>query len=196
MLRLLFISLFLFVTLSEGSRCTHYVQQVRKAHYSVFGLDFPYWFGVGQLEQESGCRNIISNDGVGSQGLAQITYRIWQKYLQEKGINEITSLCNQLKAQAWIMKNSKAQAYSSHMWVWYQVYNGGGAVNKEISRARKVYGIREVPHAMAREFCKRKDVVFSSGQRINACDINYEYSEKVFKYGLKYKLFDTDYKFW
>jgi len=195
MLRLLFILLSFTLTLWAG-RCHSYIHDVRKAHYEVFGLNFPYWYGVGQLQQESGCRNIISNDGVGSQGLPQITYRIWQKYLQKKGINEIKSLSNQFKAQAWIMKNSKAQAYSSHMWVWYQVYNGGGAVNKEISRARKIYGIREIPHSMAREFCKRKDVVFSSGQRINACDINYEYSEKVFKYGLKYKLFDTDYKFW
>jgi len=121
MLRLLFISLFLFVTLLEGSRCTSYVQQVRKAHYGVFGLDFPYWFGVGQLEQESNCRNVISNDGIGSQGLAQITYRIWDKYLQQKGIYEIESLSNQFKAQAWIMKNSKEQAYSSHLWVAYQI---------------------------------------------------------------------------
>ena len=196
MLRLLFMSLFLFVTLSEANRCNSYVQKVRKAHYLVFGLDFPYWYGIGQLKQESGCRNVISRDGVGSQGLPQITYRIWQKFLDKKGIKSIRGISNQLLAQAYIMQNAKQQAYSSHLWVAYQVYNGGGLVNKEITRARKAYAIREVPHKIAKQFCKRKIVHFNNGQSINACKINYEYSEKVFKFGNKYKLFNTEYIYW
>lgn len=197
MWRLLFMLSFLYVTLSADSRCRNYVNDVRKAHYRVFGLDYPYWYGVGQLQQESNCRDVISNDGIGSKGLAQITYRVWKKYLINMGIYNIDNISNQLKAQAYIMENSKQQAYSSHLWVAYQVYNGGGAVNKEISRARKFYNIREVSHSKAREFCKRKDIVFASGQIINACDINYEYSEKVFKYGNKYKIIESDtYIFW
>lgn len=193
---LVYILLFLCVTLL-ADRCDNYKRDVRKAHYYVFGVDFPYWYGIAQLKQESNCRDILSRDGIGSQGLAQITYRWWQKFLNEKGIKNIDSIKNQLLAQAYIMKNSKAQAYSSHMWVWYQVYNGGGLVNKEIKRARLDLGIREVPHEIARTYCNRKNITFSNGQTINACDINYEYSENIYKYAQKYKLFsDGKYIFW
>lgn len=196
MLRLLFMSLFLFVTLS-ADRCQSYVQDVRRAHYKVFGLDYPYYYGVGQLKQESLCRDAISRDGVGSQGVAQITYRVWQKYLSKNGVMHLNSISNQLDAQALIMRDCKKQAYSSHLWVAYQIYNGGALVNKEITRARTTTGIREITHAVAREYCKRKTITFSNGQKINACDINYEYSEKVFKYGNSYKIiYNYKYLFW
>ncbi|WP_419767233.1 hypothetical protein [Arcobacter sp.] len=188
--------LFLCVTAS-ADRCNSYVQEVRRAHYKVFGLDYPYWYAVGQLRQESNCRDVISRDGVGSQGVAQITYRWWQGFLSKKGIDNISSIKNQLLAQAYIMKDAKKQAYSSHLWVAYQVYNGGSLVNKEITRARNELGIREIPHDIAKKYCKRKTITFNNGQKINACDINYEYSEKVYKYGQKYKLFsDGKYIFW
>lgn len=191
MLLLRFILLFLFVTLLEADRCKSYIQDVRKAHFKVFGLNYPYWYGIGQLRQESLCRDVISQDGIGSQGLAQITYRIWDKYLSKYGINHIESTENQLKAQALIMKNCKKQAYSSHLWVAYQIYNGGPLVNKEIIRARNDLGIREVPHCIAEKYCKRRDITFLNGQIINACDINYDYSKKVYEYGNKYKMFET-----
>lgn len=194
MLRLLFILPFLTSTLL-ADRCSQYVQEVRKEHYRVFGLNYPYWYGVAQLKQESLCRDIISRDGVGSQGLAQITYRVWRRYLSDKGVPDIKSVSNQLRAQALIMSNCKKQAYSSHLWVAYQVYNGGSLVNKEITRARQDLNIREVPHCIARQYCKRKDIRFNNGQVINACDINYEYSERIYKYGQQYKVFEDSKKF-
>ncbi|MDX1809725.1 MAG: hypothetical protein R3331_09315 [Sulfurospirillaceae bacterium] len=195
-MRLLFISLLFTLTLS-ADRCVAYVQQVRVAHSAVFGIDFPYWYGVGQIKQESGCRDIISRDGVGSQGVAQITYRIWQKYLDQKGIYNIDSIGNQLHAQAYIMQNAKQQAYSSHLWAAYQLYNGGGLINKEIMRARKALHITDVSHDQAHLFCKRKIVHFNNGQTRSACDINYDYSKRIYKYGQEYKTFDTKkYKFW
>ena len=196
MSRLFFILSFLFVTLS-ADRCQSYVQDVRKAHYKVFGLDYPYWYGVGQLKQESLCRDVISGDGVGSQGVAQITYRVWNKFLAKKGVHDIDSISNQLTAQALIMKNCKKQASSSHLWVAYQVYNGGPLVNKEIARARLDLGIREIPHCIAVNYCKRRTITFLNGAKINACDINYDYSIKVFEYGNKYKIINTDsYIYW
>lgn len=185
-------------SLYSRDRCVQYIQGVRTATYAVFGIDFPYWYNVGQLQQESNCRNVISNDGVGSQGLAQITYKVWRRFLDKKGITEIQNTSSQLHAQAFIMQNSKQQAYSSHLWVAYQVYNGGGAINKEISRARKALGKREISHAEARPFCQRKIVYFSSGQSISACDINYDYSEKIYKYGNMYNRLNlkTKYIFW
>jgi hypothetical protein len=199
MLRLLFILLSLFVTLLAAERCRSYLQSVRVASYSVFGVDFPYWYNIGQLKQESGCRDVISNDGVGSQGVAQITYRVWRSYLKKHNINGLQSIDNQLLAQAWILKNCKKQAYSSHLWVMYQIYNGGSMVNKEIVRARQALGIKEVSHDIARHFCKRRTITFLNGTKRSACDINYEYSKKVYKYGSQYRLFavsHSQYIFW
>lgn len=194
---LVFILLFLSVTLWADDRCNSYTQDVRKAHYKVFGLDYPYWYGVGQIKQESGCRDILSKDGIGSQGLAQITYRWWKPFLLSKGIANIGSLDNQLLAQAYIMQDAKKQAYSQNLWVAYQVYNGGSLVNKEIVKARQDLGIVEVPHDIARRYCNRKIVTFNNGQKIDACFINYEYSEKIYKYSQQYKLGnDKPYNFW
>ena len=197
----LLVKFLLVVLLSSGlysaSRCKNYIQRVKLAHFSTFGIDYPYWYGIGQLQQESRCRNVLSNDGIGSEGLPQITYKVWGKYLQKKGIPNILTVKNQLNAQAIIMADCKKTAYSSHLWVAYQIYNGGPLVNKEIKRARLKYNIREVPQFLAREFCKRRIIHFNNGQSIDACDINYEYSEKVYKYGLKYRIFDSaKYIFW
>lgn len=192
-----FILLFLFVTLWADDRCSSYVQGVRKAHYKVFGLDYPYWYGVAQLKQESGCRDILSKDGIGSQGLAQITYRWWKPFLNSKGIANIGSVDNQLLSQAYIMQDAKKQAYSKNLWVAYQVYNGGGLVNKEISRARLDLDIIEVSHSIAYKYCKRKIITFNSGQKIDACLINYEYSQKIYEYSKQYKMGqDGSYTFW
>lgn len=197
MRELVFILLFLSATLWAADRCNSYTQDVRKAHYKVFGLDFPYWYGVGQLKQESGCRDILSKDGIGSQGLPQITYRWWKPFLTSKGITDIGSVGNQLLAQAYIMQDAKKQAYSSHLWVAYQVYNGGGLVNKEIKRAKEDLGILEVPHPIAYKYCNRKVITFNNGQKIDACFINYEYSEKIYKYSQQYKIGnDKPYNFW
>ncbi|WP_345993776.1 hypothetical protein [Sulfurimonas sp. HSL-1716] len=173
------------------------MQDVRREHYRVFGVGFPYWYAIGQLKQESRCRDVISRDGVGSQGVAQITYRVWQKYLDDNDVVEIKSIENQLRAQALIMKQCKKQAYSSHLWTAYQVYNGGPLVNKEISRARAALHVREVPHDTARKYCKRRTITFLDGTKLNACDINYEYPEQIYKYAQQYKLFsDGSYIFW
>ena len=195
MLRLFFILLLSTLTLWAG-RCQKYIQLERVAHYAVFGVDYPYWYGIGQLQQESGCRDIISRDGVGSQGVAQITYRVWQKFLNKKGIKNLYSVGNQIHAQAYIMKNCKKQAYSSHLWVAYSVYNSGHIVNKEITKARKALHIREVPYHIAKKFCKRRMIHFNNGQTISACKIGYDYPKRVFKYGQKYKEYNTTYRYW
>lgn len=194
---LFYILLFLYSTASAFDKCKEYKHEVRKSHYLVFGIDFPYWYAIGQNKQESNCMDVISKDGIGSRGIPQITYRLWEDYLSKNGIDNIDTIQNQLLAQAYIMQDAKKQAFSSHLWVAYQVYNGGGLVNKEIKKARNDLGIREVPHCIARRYCDRKVITFNNGQKIDACDINYEYSQKIYKYAQPYKLFsDGDYIFW
>lgn len=191
----LIVLFFVSMTLYAGSmqRCQSYVQEVRKAHYSQFGVDYPFQYGVGQLVQESGCRNVISYDGVGSEGLPQITYRLWQKPLKAKGVNSIKAIPDQLKAQAIIMKSVYKPKYG--LWVTYQVYNGGGLVLKEINRAGGENWVK------ARENCKRGQSCFTypSGKKecVSNCEINYDYSVQVYKYGEKYgSIRSKQYRYW
>lgn len=192
MSRLLFILSFLGVTLlvvnpskasaAQIDRCQKYVQDVRKYHYEVFGIDYPYWYGVGQLKQESLCRDIISNDGVGSQGVSQITYKLWASYLKKFNIQDLKSTSNQIKAQAYIMKSCEQQAIAPNLWIMYQIYNGGSLVNTEIKRAGGA------DHDKAKLQCHRKVVHFTNGMTLDACEINYDYSKKIYKYGNQYIL--------
>lgn len=176
-----------------ADRCNNYKNDVRKAHFRVFGVSFPYWYGIAQLKQESGCRDVISRDGIGSQGLAQITYRWWKPFLNKKGIYNIRSARNQTLAQAYIMADAKKQSYTSHLFGAYMVYNGGNWINKEITRARKDLGIREVPHQIAQLYCTRKKMYYGK----TACEINYEYPVKIYKYAQKWKMgSDEKWIFW
>jgi len=193
---LITIALILAVRAYSSTRCIRYSQQEKLAHYEVFGIDYPYWFGIGQIQQESGCRNILSKDGIGSEGLPQITFRVWKNYLKKYKIYSVGSVKNQIRAQALIMRDCKKQAYSSHLWVAYQSYNGGPLVNKEIKKAREATGLKEIPWCLAYRYCKRRNIVFNNEQIINACKINYLYSIKVYKYGMLYKIVDSDYIFW
>jgi hypothetical protein len=186
------LALVLLFSLGSADRCANYVQDVRKAHYSVFGVDFPYQYGVAQLVQESGCRNILSLDGVGSEGLPQITYRLWQEPLNKFGIKGIKAIPDQLKAQAIIMKFVHQPRYG--LWVTYQVYNGGGLVLKEIDRA----GVEDWNKAYTN--CRRGQSCFNyKWERVcrSNCDINYEYSRNIYIYGKRYaNVQSSKYRYW
>lgn len=195
MLRLLLCTL-LAVNAFALDRCTPLVQEVRRAHWAVFGVDYPYQYGVSQLKQESNCRDILSNDGYGSEGIAQITMSMWAKTLKANGIEEVRTTRNNLRAQAFIMKSSYNPKYP--LWVMYQRYNAGYYVMWEIERA----GIAKWDEAYAtcKDYYTRKkkgeklehargDSKFTlkSGiQYRSNCDINYEYSQNIFKYGKEY----------
>jgi hypothetical protein len=183
---------------TEGSttpmtRCVDLAHQIKVSHYTYFGTDFPYHYSVGQTQQESNCRNVISLDGVGSEGVGQITYRLWAKDLKKQGIGDVKSTVNNLRAQAFINYAAFKQARHKHLWNAYQIYNGGGLVNIEIDRA----GGRNDWEA-AKKACRRKVVHFKGGWTENACDINYDYSLKLYKYGKGYQVVTDSplYPFW
>ena len=193
-MRLLFIVTLLAVNLFALERCALLTQKVRVAHFKEFGVNFPYQYGVSQLEQESSCRPMISNDGAGSEGMPQITYRNWKEILTKNGIMEIKSIPNQLRAQAVIMKSLYRPEHG--LWVTYQLYNGGGWVLKEIKKA----GVSDWEKAKAQ--CTRGYSHFTlkngTVQSRSNCDINYEYSQNIFKYGKQYgDVKDNEqYRFW
>lgn len=176
------ISLLLLTTPALAiQRCQNYKQEVRRQHSAIFGVDFPWWYAVGQLQQESNCRNVISNDGVGSQGVSQVTWKVWKRHLQSQGVESLETIPNQLRAQALINKDAYNQAKPKKLWVTFQIYNGGGLVNKEIAKAGSPCW------QLAKDQCRRKIITFGTGQKIDACEINYDYSKKLFKYGNIYR---------
>ena len=174
---------------SQTKRCESYSQEVRKHHFFYFGIDYPWHYAVAQLQQESNCRSVVSKDGIGSQGLPQITYRWWKKHLDKAGITDIISVSNQLRAQAFINKDAWNQNKYKRLWISFQIYNGGRLVLKEIKRAGHPCWVS------ARQTCERKVITFNSGQRIDACDINYDYSKKIFEYADNYRVVEDSEKF-
>lgn len=170
-------------------RCQSYSQEVRKAHFFYFGVDYPWHYAVAQLQQESRCRDVVSRDGIGSEGLAQITGRWWKKPLASAGIPEIKSIRNQLRAQAFINFDTWGQNKFKRLWISFQIYNGGRLVLKEIERAGHPCWVS------ARQTCERKVVTFDSGQKIDACEINYDYSQKIFDYAENYRVTGDSEKF-
>jgi len=174
-------------------RCQQYTRQVRISHFKQFGTKYPWWYGVAQLEEESSCRSgSVSNDGVGSVGLSQVTPSFWMPHLIKAGIPDLKTARNQIRAQAYIMRDAHNHRYYE-LWVSYQIYNGGRLVLKEIDRAG-----HGPCWAAAKSVAKRKDVVFSSGQVVNAAEINYRYSKRIYQHGQKYRIgTDSDrYPFW
>ena len=180
---------FLLLTLSAANaadRCQQYVQTERKAHALYFGLDFPYQYAVGQIKQESGCRDIESLDGEGSTTPAQITKRVWQDQFNAVGI----ASAHWSVQQAYIMHEAHKHNPYGKLWITYQQYNGGALVLKEIARA----GTPEWAAAKAK--CRRGVTHYRSGD-ISNCDINYDYSIKVFNYGKQYgEHISPTYPFW
>lgn len=181
------------VEVSAMERCKKYERDVKRFHAQYFGLDFPSGYSVAQLQAESLCKNrVLSDDGIGSEGLAQITFRMWREQLEAEGIDEIHTIGNHLRAQAYINRDAYEKAACKSLWVMYQIYNGGGLVNKEIRRAGSCN------HAAARAVCSRKIITFKNGSRRSACAINYKYSTEIYLFGRKLYGVESDggYEFW
>ncbi len=181
---------------ADNNRCISLKNDIKRAHFYYFGIDFPFWYSIAQAEAESQCRhNILSKDGIGSQGFAQITFSVWKNQLFKEGIKEINTISNHSRAQAYINFVNHKQSYCKKLFETYQMYNGGSLVSIELKRARSCQwqdGYR---------VCRRKNVcVLKKGQTCiqyrNACDINYSYSKKVYQLAQKYKIGIDKYIYW
>ncbi len=164
-------------------RCNDLAEEVRLRHWQELGIDYPWQYPVAQLAQESACRNRISLDGVGSEGVPQITFRVWKDRLSGVGISDLKTIENQLRSQAVINRDmwvAAKRAGAPKLWAAFQAYNGGPLVFKEIKRAGSV------DHAAWRQACRRADVRVSPTQTRNACDINAEYSVNIDAMARKY----------
>lgn len=180
-------------------RCSQYAQQERRAFGYYFGVDWDVSSSLSQIETESNCREATSNDGYASQGLSQVVWKFWSTQLTKQGINNLNSTSNQLKAQAYVdyVAYKQIQANPKKLWIMYQIYNGGGLVNKEIARA----GVADWDKAKSQ--CRRGDSHFKlkngTVQSVSNCDINYKYSKDIYSRSLKYQVYSTansSYLYW
>ena len=168
-------------------RCKKLIQPIRRAHFYFFGLDFPYWYSVAQAEVESACRHRVKSlDGIGSVGFAQITWRWWKRRLQEAGIPEIASINNHAKAQAYILFTEWRHCWCRRLFEMYQRYNGGPWVTKELKRAKSCSWKAGYRACRRRKICVWR-TKYGCKQWRSACDINYEYSKKIFFKAQKYR---------
>lgn len=176
-------------------RCKKLINDIRTSHFYYFGVDFPYWYSVAQAEKESACRhNVLSTDGIGSEGFAQITYRWWQKELSKEGILEIKTIQNHSKAQAYINYYNYKRTVCKKLFEMYQLYNGS-FVSKDLKRANSCKWEDGLKYCIPKTICVYK-VKGECRQTRTSCDINYSYSSKIYKLSQKYKTgTDGSYKF-
>ncbi len=175
--------LLMFTTpLFATDRCADFVPDVRKEHSRVFGVGFPWWYGVGQLRQESCCRNVTAFDG--GMGIAQFMPKTSEDIQKQMGQKLNPYLPKDaVRMQAFYMSRIHSREnWTKPLWVDYQIYNGGkGTLYKEYQRA----GVAD--HDKMRTQCKRKVIQLKKGS-LDMCDVNYDYSKNVYKYGQTYRI--------
>lgn len=174
---------------SNASACRKLVPKVKSASEFVLGINFPWWYNLGQLETESNCIWRTSLDGWGSIGYAQITPRFWDRVLQQHFPNwKIKEHQDHFLAQAYIVKEYLKQAYCKKLWNVYQCYNRScRKVNLEAKRANCNYNKAfEICLENPQPICVWKRPDGSCRQWRTSCDINYSYGLKVFQNGRKY----------
>lgn len=165
-------------------RCNAYVQPVRAAHIQYCGIQWPYWYGVGQLQQESNCRASVTAFDAG-QGIAQFmpktsTYiqGLMGERLDPYNPNHAVRMQAFYMARIHRLENWVGE---KPLWIDYQIYNGGaGTLKKEAARA----GI--VDWDLMLLFCERKKIPMKWGV-LDFCTVNYDYSKKIEKYGNQYR---------
>lgn len=186
--------LILFLLVSPAyalDRCESLVKDVRVEHTKYFGIQFPYWYGVGQLKQESACRTNVTAFDAG-QGVAQFMPKTAQ-YVQAL-MGETLDPYNPKQAirmQAFYMNRiHRLENWTGRLWTSYQIYNGGkGTLFKEYQRAEIL------DWDLMKTACQRKKIQMKWGI-LDLCEVNYDYSKKVEKYGNQYRRGADGMRYW
>ncbi len=194
----LVLPLFLHLPNCFADNCLKFAGKVRRAHEWLFGIDYPYWFSLAQLKVESGCIWRTSLDGWGSLGYAQITPKFWDKELSLLFPNwKVKDNSDYFMAQAYILWKMHMMNRCKKLFITYQCYNRS---------CRKV--LRETKGccswAQGYKECKkhaRKICVWRKNgkclQYRTDCDINYNYSKKIYRVGSKWQeWYSKRWKFW
>lgn len=172
-------------------RCAEYVQDVRTEHFKQFGLNFPYWYGVSQLEVESNCREVITAFD-GGQGIAQFMPAT-TKYVCGLLGESLDPLNHDdaIRLQAFYMHRLHGQNPTGNLWLSYGFYNSGvGTMQKEAKKAG------QWDYELMSKACSRNKILLKNGQVLDLCKVGYDYPKRIFTLGQKYRLGKDGIKFW
>ncbi|MEM1660851.1 MAG: hypothetical protein QXR17_06915 [Candidatus Bathyarchaeia archaeon] len=203
MRKVFLVLLFFLIFVEDGycaERCKKLLLKVKSASEFILGIDFPWWYNLGQIEAESNCMWRTSLDGWGSVGYAQITPRFWDRVLKKYFPNWQVNVSEYFYAHAWVVKYYISQSKCKKLWEVYQCYNRNcQKVNREAvmgncewSRARSVCFDRY--DMMVCVWRRGSECV----QYRSSCDINYSYGYKVWRNGRKYAggVFEKVWRYW
>ena len=173
----------MFIHMARATdRCVAYVQTVRVEHTKQFGIEFPYWYGVGQLKQESACRSNVTAFDAG-QGIAQFMPKT-AKYitaLMGENLNPYNPKQG-IRMQAFYMARiHHKENWTDMLWVTYQIYNGGGPALAGESRRAGMTDWNTM-----RSVCQRKKIQMKWGI-LDLCEVNYSYSKNIKRFGELYR---------
>ena len=175
-------------------RCTDFIPDVRAAHIQYFGYNSPWWYGVGQLKQESACRaNVTAFDaGMGIAQFMPVTAKDIKKQMGAPDLDPYNPE-HAIRMQAFYMAKLHKQNWAEDkpLWMTYQAYNGGwGNLKSEYNRAG------ETDWQAMKDQCRRKTITLKSGNKLDFCEVNYSYSLQVYKYGKIYRNGTDRMRFW
>lgn len=171
--------------------CKDLVVYERNAHIQYFGPSFPWWDGVGQIKQESACRENVTAFDKG-QGVAQFMpdTKKFVEHLMGKPFNSYNAK-EAINAQAFYMYYLYKQNKIGTIWSTYQGYNGGFApLYSEYKKA----GVAD--YNKMRKVCHRKVITLKGGKKLDMCDVNYSYPKNIYKYGKEYQIGPEIKPFW
>jgi hypothetical protein len=179
-----------------SDRCDSLVAPIKKVSQYYLGYEFPWWYNVGVAKKETNCRWVSSLDGYGSVGYFQLTPKFLDRLLRPLFPDYDKSYSSQhFEAFAYYVGMLLKSSPVRKLWVVYQRYNGGDWVLRECQRVGCW-----VWEECYRE-CRRGSVcvwrtVDGCKQWRSACEINYEYSLRVWQYGRRWKEGEDRVEYW
>ena len=192
---LIIITTFLLLFFERASgldRCQDYLPLVRNASIQFLGPNYPYHYNLGQLQQESRCRNVVSFDM--GRGLAQFMDGTAKYVNKIYGTNlDPMNPEHAIKLQAMYMSQiEKKENFSDRLWISYQIYNGGRK-----TLYQEYEGAGEINWNKMKDVCKRRVITLKNGSKLDMCEVNYDYSMKIYRYGNQYRTYSKDgRRFW
>ncbi len=173
---------------SALDRCLkHRAQVIRESRYHI-GMDAPWHYFLGQIEQESRC-----NEGItafdGGMGLGQFMPATadWvherETALQEISI-EPAPYDPRWSIRALILYDRYLYGVvkCNEWWFAFRAYNGGATIlNREIARAGSC------EYVLVERACKRKIIKLKTGKYLDMCTVNIEYPRRIIEKSAKYE---------
>ena len=180
-------------------RCRDYAPDIRIQHSKYFGLSYPWWYGVGQAQQESACRASVTSFDAGM-GLTQFMPATWAGVEKDMGIKlDPYNSEHSIRAQAFYMHQLHRQNWTpdKNLWLTYCFYNSGsGTMKKEWLRTDCALCHKEAFYDEMQAVCKRKVLTLKSGKLLDLCEVGYDYPVKVEKYGNQYRIGRDEWRYW